>query len=191
MRRRRRAVMLVGSRLTLRPFRSSDVSANYLRWLNDPAVNRYLEVGTQHQTTATAREYLKRFQRSNTDRMFAIIHRTSGQSIGTVTINRVHRIHKTAETGLMIGRKECWRQGYALEAWRLVLDYAFTVLGVRKMIAGAVAENHASIATLEKLGFEHEGRFRREFVVDGVCHDVVRLGLQREEWAKARGRIAS
>ena len=84
----------------------------------------------------------------------------------------------------MIGRKECWGKGYAFEAWNLLMEYAFERLGLRKIIAGAVADNVASIVTLEKLGFEIEGRFRKEYFVEGEYRDGIRLGLLREEFYK-------
>ena len=69
----------------------------------------------------------------------------------------------------MIGRKEFWGRGYAFEAWSLLLEYAFEVLGLRKIIAGAVVGNVPSMVVLEKLGFQVEGRLRQEFVMNGEC----------------------
>ena len=188
MRQIRQAV-LVGPRLCLRPLRVADVNGEYLRWLNDPQVTRYLEVGGQRSTHRTVLTYLKRFHRSKTDRIFSMIDQETGQHIGNVAINRIRSIHGTADTGLMIGRKEMWGRGYAFEAWSLILEYAFRALGVRKMIAGAVTANKASIATLRKLGFKQEGRFRQEFFVNGVYEDVVRFGLFKEEWLANRSRL--
>jgi len=69
----------------------------------------------------------------------------------------------------MIGRKEFWGRGYAFEAWSLLLEYAFEVLGLRKIIAGAVVGNVPSMVVLKKLGFKVEGRLRQEFVMNGEC----------------------
>ncbi len=175
---------LVGERLYLRSLEESDIGEEYLGWLNDVEVTRYLETGNFPSTPHTILKYVEHFQNSTTDLLFAIIDRETEQHIGNVTLNRISWIHRTADTGLMIGRKEFWGRGYAFEAWHLLVEYAFQRLGLRKIIAGAVADNIASIVTLEKLGFKIEGTFRKEYLVDGEYQDAVRLGLLREDFYK-------
>lgn len=179
-----RRPFLVGQRLYLRLLEESDIGEEYVGWLNDYEVTRYLETGKFPSTPEAIRKYLERFQDSTTNFIFAIVDRETDQHIGNVTLNRINWIHRTADTGLMIGRKEFRGRGYAFEAWSLVLEYAFQRLGLRKIIAGAIADNAASIAVLKKLGFRVEGRLRQEFLVDGEYRDGVRLGLLREEFHK-------
>jgi RimJ/RimL family protein N-acetyltransferase len=163
----------------------SDVCEDYLNWLNDHEVTRHLETGFFPSTPTSVQNYLKRFQGSTTDLAFAIIDRPTEQHIGNVTLNRIHWVHRTADTGLMIGRKEFWGKGYAFEAWSLVIDYAFNRLGLRKIIAGARAENLASLTVLKKLGFKVEGVLRQEFVADGKYCDGIRMGMFRDEFYKS------
>ena len=182
----------IGERVYLRPLEDPDVNEEYLGWLNDPEVTRYLAVGESVTTRETLRAYLGRFQNSTTDFIFAIIDRRTNQHIGNVTINRLHPVHRIADTGLMIGRKEFWGQGYGYEVWRLVIDYAFKHLGVRKLLAGAVADHVASIEILKKLGFKLEGTCRQEFrMADGQYRDVVRFGLFQDEFEQHGARALS
>lgn len=175
---------LVGERVYLRPLEESDINDDYVAWLNDPEVTRYMAVGESVTTRETLHAYLERFQNSTTDFIFAIIDRGTNQHIGNVTIH-LHAVHRMADTGIMIGRKEFWGKGYGFEAWRLVIDYAFSRLGVHKLIAGAVVGNAASIATLRKLGFQQEDLLRQKFLMDGQYRDVIRFGLLREEFERA------
>lgn len=175
---------LIGQKSYLRPLEESDIGEEYLRWLNDAEVTRYLETGKFPATVAHVQEYLRRFQGSKTDLIFAIIDRATDQHIGNVTLNRINWIHRTADTGLMIGRKDFWGRGYAFEAWSLVIDYAFQRLGLRRITAGAVVDNQASIKVLKKLGFQTEGTSRKELLVDGEYRDAVRFGLLKEEFHK-------
>ncbi len=179
-----RRPFLVGEKLYLRLLEESDIGEEYLKWLNDYEVTRYLEAGKFPSTPQALHKYLEHFQNCKTDLVFAIIDRKTDQHIGNVTLNHINWIHGTADTGLMIGRKEFWGKGYAFEAWSLLMEYAFQRLGLRKIVAGAVADNIASIVTLEKLGFKVEGTLRREFFVDGEYYDAVRLGLFRDEFHK-------
>ena len=177
-----RRPFLVGKKIYLRLLEESDIGEEYVGWLNDYEVTRYLETGKFPSTPEAIRKYLERFQDSTTDLIFAIVDRDADQHIGNVTLNRINWINRTADTGLIIGPEEFRGKGYAFEAWSLVLEYAFQRLGLRKIIAGAVVDNAASITILKKLGFKIEGTFRQEFLLDGEYKDGVRLGLLREEF---------
>ncbi len=181
-----RRPFLMGDRLYLRQLDEADIGEDYLGWLNDYEVTKYLESGKFPSNLESLRTYLDHFRNSSSDLIFAIVDRESDLHIGNVTLNRISWINRTADTGLMIGRKEFWGKGYAFDVWSLLIDYAFLRLGLRKIIAGAAADNVASIVTLEKLGFKIEGRFRQEFVVAGEYKDVVRMGLFREDFYKYR-----
>jgi ribosomal-protein-alanine N-acetyltransferase len=52
-------------------------------------------------------------------------------------------------------RHDHWGQGYATEAARAAIEFAFNVLGVRALFAGHNPNNESSRRTLEKLGFEY------------------------------------
>lgn len=175
--------VLVGDRVNLRPLTQSDIGQDYLSWLNDFEVTRYL-LGVQHPSSETdIKKYLERFAGSHNDLAFAIIDRQSDLHIGNVTLNHISWVHRTADTGLMIGRKEFWGKGLAFGAWSLIIEYAFQQLGLRKIIAGVIDGNVASLRTLEKLGFKIEGTLRQEVLVDGEHRDVYRLGLFQDEFS--------
>jgi len=176
---------LVGDRLYLRLLEPEDVGEDYVAWLNDPEVTRYLETGRWPSSIEGVRAWVRRFADSRTDLAFAIVDRASEAHVGNVTLNHIHPVHRTADTGLMLGRKDFWGKGYAREAWSLVIDYGFRRLNLRKIVAGVVAGNDASLAVLRSLGFQAEGTPRREFWVDGAYRDAVRLGLFREEFVPA------
>lgn len=173
---------LTGPRLYLRRLEDADVNEDYVAWLNDPDVTRYLETGKSPASVESIHQFLQRFDGSTRDFIFAIVERKTDRHIGNVTLNRINWIHRTADTGLMIGCKDAWGKGYASEVWGLVAAYAFDRLGLRKLIAGVVDGNVASQKSLEKLGFKVEGRFRQEYWVEGTCRDYIRLGLLREEF---------
>ena len=68
------------------------------------------------------------------------------------------RPYKSAEGIYEIGvhlRKIYWGEGYAPEATRAVMQYAFNTLGVKALFAGHNPANAASRRVLEKLGFRY------------------------------------
>lgn len=173
---------LVGSRLWLRPLVSADADGDYLTWLNDVEVTRFLETGKYPVTREAVVRYIERFQDSTTDLAFAIIDRSSELHIGNVTLNRINWIHRFADTGILIGRKEFWGKGLGFEAWSMLIEYAFNRLGLRRIVAGAIEGNTGSVALLQKLGFKHEGTLRQQAFVDGAYRDGLWFGLLREEF---------
>ena len=173
---------LTGDRIYLRTLEESDATDDYVAWLNDREVTRYMGSGKFPATHESIRQFIANFQDNTAAVGFAIIDRKSSQFIGTVTLHTIDWINRTAETGLMIGRKDFWGNGYAFEAWKLVLGYAFNRLGLRKITAGAATENKASIGSLKKLGFQVEGKLRAQYYIDGEYCDVVRFGLFQDEF---------
>ena len=181
--------MLVGELVYLRTLKDSDVSADYIGWLNDPQVTRYMEPGRSDATAGTVRAYLERFQDSKTDFIFAIIDRQTDLHIGNVTLNHINQIHRTVDTAIMIGRREFWNKGYAFEAYSLVIEYALGHLQLRKITAGAISENIGSNKVLQRLGFIQEGIRRRAVLANGQFMDVVEYGLFPEEFLMAKAII--
>lgn len=60
---------------------------------------------------------------------------------------------KFPEVGFMI-KKKFWRKGYASEALKALVDFAFNTLSLEGISARTTLHNVASIQTLEKLGFK-------------------------------------
>ncbi len=52
--------------------------------------------------------------------------------------------------------KNHWSNGYATEAARCVLDYAYDKLKINKLAALTTTDNEASVRVLEKLGFQFQ-----------------------------------
>lgn len=182
---------LVGSRVYLRPLAVADADGDYVAWLNDAEVTRFLETGKYPVTREAVVRYIEGFQNSTTDLAFAIVDRSSELHIGNVTLNRINGIHRYADTGILLGRKEFWGKGLGFEAWSLLIEYAFNRLGLRRIVAGAIAGNGGSVALLKKLGFTHEGTLRQQAFVDGVYRDGLWFGLLREEFYLFRRDVSS
>ena len=79
------------------------------------------------------------------------------------------------EMGYWLGRPY-WAQGYATEAGRALVRFAFEELGAERLNAGWFFDNPASARVLEKLGFVPDGEDLRRCLSRGgevLCHKVV------------------
>ena len=75
---------------------------------------------------------------------------------------------------------------YAREALTVLLDHAFSSLGLRRIEADVDPRNQGSLNTLEALGFRREGYLRQRWRVAGEIQDSVLMGLLASEWPSAR-----
>lgn len=73
-------------------------------------------------------------------------------------------------------------EGYGTEAVALLIEYTFATYDHPAVGAIAYDFNDASRELLASLGFEEEGRIRRDWFIDGEYVDTIHYGLLREDW---------
>lgn len=158
-------------RVTLRLFSESDISEQYLSWLNEPEVVKYSNQRFQTHTAESARDYLHSFD--GTSNLFlAIINNANNEMVGTLTVY-CSVPHKTADIGILIGDKRVWGQGLGLAAWRLAISYVLDTLGYRKVTAGTLKVNQGMVRIMEKSGMRLEAVRARQELVEGQEVDIV------------------
>jgi ribosomal-protein-alanine N-acetyltransferase len=171
--------MLTTARLMLRALEPTDLNARYLSWLNEPAVNRYMETRFLPQTMEALQVYWQAHRDDPASPWFAICLQTDGLHIGNIKLGPIQWLHRRADLSLFIGERSCWGQGYASEAIAAVRDWAFAELDLQKLNAGIYAGNLGSRRAFEKCGFSLEGTLRAEVVSCGERLDLWRMGLPR------------
>jgi len=98
--------------------------------------------------------YLRRQKQRSLAYPYAIT-RDGGELIGVIDLFR-SAPDAALEIGYWIG-KPYWGQGLSTEAARALIQEARDTLGVRALMAGAFADNPASLRVLRKLGFRPTG----------------------------------
>ena len=96
--------------------------------------------------------------------------------IGKCILFQFSQANRRAEIGYILNR-EYWGQGLMRQALEAVIDFAFTTLELHRIEADVDADNGASLAILERLGFKREGLFKDRWNVYGEWQDSVMLGL--------------
>jgi [ribosomal protein S5]-alanine N-acetyltransferase len=86
--------------------------------------------------------------------LFGIFLLTTGDHIGNIKISGVDFKHGSGEIGYLIGNHHVWGRGYATEAIGGMAEFAFSVLKLKRLTAGAYPANLGSIRVLEKCGFK-------------------------------------
>lgn len=171
-------------RLVLRPFRREDAEAvARLAGDRDVAFNALhiphpMDVSIAEAWIESHEEAFQEGLAIN----FAIVLRDEAELVGAVGL-LVRRDHRRAELGYWIG-KPYWGRGYATEAARAVVDYAFRTLGLNRVQADHLARNPGSGRVLQKLGMRHEGTLREYAHHWGRFEDLELYALVREDYLR-------
>lgn len=169
------------ARARLVPFTHAHIRAEYIQWLNDPELMRFSNQRFLRHSPESCARYLATFE--STDNLFVAVERESdGRLIGTMTVYFDAR-HGRADVGILIGEPSARGCGFGLEAWIAMMGYLFDVRWVRKITAGAMAENTAMCRLAERAGMQIDGIRRRHNMCEDRAVDVVHYAAFRGEWA--------
>jgi ribosomal-protein-alanine N-acetyltransferase len=170
-------------RLRLREIAAADAPA-LLRIHGDPVVMRWFGNEPVADLAAAQRVVENfaglRFLQSPGIRWAIEPKAAAGALAGTCGFFRWNRGWRTCMLGYELDRPAQGR-GYMREALRAVLPWAFEALGIARVEAQVHPDNAASFATLEAVGFRREGLQRAAAAWSGTRHDMVMMGLLREE----------
>ena len=156
----------------LRKISLDDCNENYLSWMNDYEINKYLESRFTTHTIDSLKNFVTAMNNSENNFLFAIVDKESDKHIGNIKLGGIHPIHKYADIGLIIGDKNYWGHGIATNAIKLVTEFAFNDLNLRKVIAGVYENNIGSIRAFKKCGFKEAYIKKNTYYFEGKYIDA-------------------
>jgi RimJ/RimL family protein N-acetyltransferase len=111
----------------------------------------------------------------------AAVTRDSGELVVDMSLLWASEAHKQGEIGF-ITHPAHQGHGYATEAARPFLDFAFGTLGLHRVIGHLDARNAASARVLEKLGMRREAHFVENEWVKGEWQSGLIYALLARDW---------
>lgn len=177
-------------RLLLRPFDADDLAALHAIH-SDEGVVRYLY--NDARTLEEVRHLLDRkiagaAVRAEGDWLSAAVAlRETEELVGDVSLLWASEVHRQGELGFVVHPTH-QGNGYATEASRPILAFAFETLGLHRVIGRAEVRNVGSARVLEKLGMRREAHLvENEWVKDEWQSELI-YALLASEWAAATSR---
>jgi ribosomal-protein-alanine N-acetyltransferase len=152
--------MLTTERLIVRPFQKSDYQDLY-EYLSLPETYRF-EIGKPISLNE-ARKLCK--ERAKGKNFWAATLKDSKKIIGHVSFFPAGPEFLRAWEIGYIFNPAYQNKGYASEAARAVIEYAFTELGAHRIVGHCSPENTPSWKVLEKCGMKREGLLRKNFLL--------------------------
>jgi len=164
---------LTGDKVSLSKFTERFVTFEYLDWLNNHQVNRYLCTG---RLPVTKEDVFA--PKNDKDLLFAVTaipppeYTPTRDYIGTASLHKIDWIDRKGEVGYMVGNQDYWGKGVATEIIRLLTEYGFNRLNLNKITAGVVDGNIGSMRALEKNGFKKYGIDPQDYYLEGQYLDT-------------------
>lgn len=172
---------IVGERVAPGPHRR-DLLPVYQRWINDFATMRTLGLPPSPMTLEAETAWYDSMAQNTTERVFTVYEQESGRPIGNTGLHGVDHRNRTATFGLLIGEPWARGKGYGTEATQLVLDYAFTALGLHNVMLSVYAFNLAARRVYEKVGFRQIGSRRECRWMGGQLWDEIFMDCLASEF---------
>jgi RimJ/RimL family protein N-acetyltransferase len=125
----------------------------------------------------------ERYSKSGPERAsFVIYERSTWRPIGGIGLRDINYARRTAELGMGIGEPACWGKGYGTEATRLVLDYAFSVLGLHNVVLRVFSYNQRAIRAYRRAGFKEIGHRRQSHRIGARLFDELLMDCLATEF---------
>lgn len=130
--------------------------------------------------------WIERLKTDNRQQVFAVLD-GDGKPVGLVSLNAIDVLHKKADWAFYLDEKQRGGLGVALEFQ--TLNYAFGVIGLKKLNCEVIETNTQVVRLHKKFGFIEEG-FRRENIEkNGERIGVTFLGITDKEWEEAGAKF--
>jgi diamine N-acetyltransferase len=176
-------LIVVGEKVALGPLRR-DLAASYARWMNQLEVRRGLDhrgVATPQSQEKWVEENIERGAKREPQAVeFTVYDCADSTPVGTAGLLQIAHANGTAEFGIAIGERR--GQGLGTEATRLVLDFAFHVLGLRNVLLETLEWNVAGLTAYERAGFRRVGVRRGAVMSRGRPTDLVIMDAVPEDF---------
>jgi [ribosomal protein S5]-alanine N-acetyltransferase len=174
-----KAPIIETGRLVLQPLSFKHLSHDYVSWMNDLEVIRYLESGGNY-TLEKLRSFLEEQERK--DIFFWAIHlKENSRHIGNIKIDPINISENSGEYGIMMGDKSEWGKGYAKEASMRVIEYCFKNIGLSKITLGVVEDNISAVELYIRMGFKVVEKKNNTGVYQGKLCSSIRMVLGNGE----------
>jgi len=110
-----------------------------------------------------------------------IVTNDKDEQIGLVGLYNIDFRHLHAEFAIAFDPLQQGK-GLATRASKLLLDYAFLTLNLRKVYLIVLTSNEKAIHIYEKLGFQTEGVLKKHFYVNGKYEDGLMMGIFQDDY---------
>lgn len=179
-REKREKEILEGEKAILRPIKKSDF-LKLNKWKKDKEITR-LVGGDFLPISYEELNLLYKKKLKDRDITYFSITTKEKDLIGSTNIRDIDWEKKEGTFGITISDENYRRKGYGSDTTKLILDYAFKTLNLKKINISFFEFNKGAASLFPKLGFIEEGRIKGKVFEDEEYWDEIKMGLKKENW---------
>ncbi len=180
-----RNIKLTNEEITLRPYRRSDIKATYEAIRESlTEMSPWLPFVHANYSLKESREWIKQRPkdwRNGISYEFTIVDAGNGFTIGGCGINQIDFNNIYANLGYWV-RTSRTGHGTAAAAARLLAEWGFKALGLKRIEIVVATGNTRSQGAAEKAGAKREGVLRNRIQVRDKTYDAVMFSLIPEDF---------
>lgn len=174
---------LVGERIYLAPkVVSEEEIEKFTEWMNDFQVTDYTGRTSQITTYASEKEYLENAEKDTNKRTFNIVSLEDDKLVGTVGLESINWIERSAVLGIFIGDNDFRSNGYGAEVIRLLLEYGFRYINLHSIRLDLLSVNERAHKCYLKCGFKDTGASREQIFLNGKYYDKLHMDILENEF---------
>lgn len=152
-----------------------------LAWRNEPKIRNNMY--TQHVISQEEHYSWWACIQSRQDQVY-FMYEYKGQSCGIASFNNLDLTNKNSAWAFYSSPSAPRGTGVRMEY--LMLEQAFIKLNLHKLYCEVLSFNKPVISLHQKFGFEVEGVFREQHIIDGEYIDIHRLAMFKDQWEHNR-----
>lgn len=170
-----------GKKVSLIAFEKEDIPLS-AKWNNTEEINAF----THSRFPASIfeqEEWYEKTSRDKTKKKLIIVANETKEKVGMVSLFNIDYKNHNCEIGCYIGT-EYQNRGYAKEAKRLMIRFAFEELNMHK-IFGHVTDFRGKVLGIDAaVGLKQECTIKESLFTNGKYYDVHIVSLFREDWER-------
>lgn len=171
---------IITNRLLLRKVEQTDAPF-ILKGLSNDVLTKYMLIRYYSlEEVQEQMDYYANHYKNKTGYYWLMECLETGVEIGVIGLNNISLKHRKAEIGFW-SLPEFWRKAFSSDAANAVIEFGFNHLHLARIEATVETENIASIATLKKLGLQHEGTFKQYEINNGKFIDLMMFAILQSD----------
>lgn len=184
-------IKILSDKLKIVPMKKKHISKDYISWLKNKKINKYLEIRHQKITYPGIINYINGLRSNKNLECFAIENENC-KHIGNIFITKLDTINKVSSYGILVGDDRSRLAGYGFFASLLIIEFMFKKLKINKILGSCISDNYSSWKLLETIGFSREGHITESaYKTKNSFYDSYIYGLLKKDWKNKRKKFYS
>ena len=173
--------LLMGEKVYLKKIERDDLNKRVL-WINDPDIQATLNYTNWPVSLEQTHKWFERVASDMNRRDFSVYTVDNQAYIGSGGFIKIQYPEMKAEMYVMIGEKRYWGGGIGTDAYRVLVNYGFGELGLKRIYGYQLVDAHGAHKIVDKLGWQREGLLRKDLFSHGHFKDRYIVAILFEEW---------